>query len=341
MQTVHYPGQCTEKKRKKKRKKKKKKKTRESAFVSSLTRNTASVSRLLRGVGRSKGGRIGVAGWLAFCFGLHSAGCAYLAAQHGAKLHCNIAIKAVEWREEMEGGTEEHEESEDEREREKPFEGRKGKEKKRRGRGKEGDRGRNVEGAKRIFVVIKSLRFLNAARFRGERDEDNEEWKKRRGEEYEEEEEEEEEEARGGGGGGGGTCPLRGGRKKRGNSRREKRRHDDRAINNTGEKGDRLQHSAQMLNRYQFNGGQSASGWAGPRWTGLERGAAVGDAAGRHVGSRLESPRNRGVGMKRLVSPLPSQRPVSLAAADLDSRPDSPRIRSSPCAENTALSITT
>ena len=65
VQTVHYPGQCTEKKRKKKRKKKKKKKTRESAFVSSLTRNTASVSRLLRGVGRSKGGRIGVAGWLA------------------------------------------------------------------------------------------------------------------------------------------------------------------------------------------------------------------------------------------------------------------------------------
>lgn len=32
VQTVHYPGQCTEKKRKKK-----KKKTRESAFVSSLT----------------------------------------------------------------------------------------------------------------------------------------------------------------------------------------------------------------------------------------------------------------------------------------------------------------
>lgn len=62
-----------------------------------------------------------------------------------------------------------------------------------------------MEGAKRIFVVIKSLRFLNAARFRGERDEDNEEWKKRRGEEYEEEEEEEEE-ARGGGGGG--TCPV-------------------------------------------------------------------------------------------------------------------------------------
>lgn len=99
VQTVHYPGQCTEKKRKKKEKKKK---TRESAFVSSLTRNTASVSRLLHGVGNSKGGRIGVAwrGWLAGwpfarCFGLHSAGCAYLAAQHGAKLHCNIAIKAV------------------------------------------------------------------------------------------------------------------------------------------------------------------------------------------------------------------------------------------------------
>lgn len=99
VQTVHYPGQCTEKKRKKKEKKKK---TRESAFVSSLTRNTASVSRLLHGVGNSKGGRIGVAwrGWLAGwpfarCFGLHSAGCAYLAAQHGAKLHCNIAIKAA------------------------------------------------------------------------------------------------------------------------------------------------------------------------------------------------------------------------------------------------------
>lgn len=37
-----------------------------------------------------------LAGWpFARCFGLHSAGCAYLAAQHGAKLHCNIAIKAA------------------------------------------------------------------------------------------------------------------------------------------------------------------------------------------------------------------------------------------------------
>ncbi|CAK9800585.1 hypothetical protein ANTPLA_LOCUS2483 [Anthophora plagiata] len=42
-------------------------------------------------------------------------------------------------------------------------------------------------------------------------------------------------------------------------SRREKRRHDDQAINNIGEKGDRLQHSAQMLNRYQFNVVQSAN----------------------------------------------------------------------------------
>lgn len=39
--------------------------------------------------------------------------------------------------------------------------------------------------------------------------------------------------------------------------REKKRKHDDRAINNTGEKGDRLQHSAQMLNRYQFNAVQS------------------------------------------------------------------------------------
>ncbi|OAD55900.1 hypothetical protein WN48_04150 [Eufriesea mexicana] len=47
-------------------------------------------------------------------------------------------------------------------------------------------------------------------------------------------------------------------RKERGGTwgRREKRRHDDRAINNIGEKGDRLQHSAQMLNRYQFNADQ-------------------------------------------------------------------------------------
>ncbi|KOX67756.1 hypothetical protein WN51_08738 [Melipona quadrifasciata] len=44
---------------------------------------------------------------------------------------------------------------------------------------------------------------------------------------------------------------CRRGRKKRGGigDRREKRKHDDRAINNIGEKGDRLQHSAQMLNR--------------------------------------------------------------------------------------------
>ena len=148
VQTVHYPGQCTEKKRKKKRKKKKKKKTRESAFVSSLTRNTASVSRLLRGVGRSKGGRIGVAGWpFARCFGLHSAGCAYLAAQHGAKLHCNIAIKAVERREEMEGGTEEHEESEDEREREAVRrKERKRKKAERRRRGIEGETWRGPKG---------------------------------------------------------------------------------------------------------------------------------------------------------------------------------------------------
>lgn len=147
VQTVHYPGQCTEKKRKKKEKKKK---TRESAFVSSLTRNTASVSRLLHGVGNSKGGRIGVAwrGWLAGwpfarCFGLHSAGCAYLAAQHGAKLHCNIAIKAA-----ARGGggggrgrVEEHEERRRRREK-----GARSKEKKRRGKRKKEKEGR--EGGK-------------------------------------------------------------------------------------------------------------------------------------------------------------------------------------------------
>lgn len=88
-----------------------------------------------------------LAGWLAFCFGLHSAGCAYLAAQHGAKLHCNIAIKAVEWREEMEGGTEEHEESEDEREREAVRrKERKRKKAERRRRGIEGETWRGPKG---------------------------------------------------------------------------------------------------------------------------------------------------------------------------------------------------
>lgn len=124
-------------------------------------------------------------------------------------------------------------------------------------------RGEGVEGTKRIFVVIKSLRFLNAARHvsaarRGNTGGGGARWKKRRG-------------GRGRGGKkdegrrregtrNAGTLCRGGTKKRRGiGSRREKRRHDDRAINNIGEKGDRLQHSAQMLNRYQFNAAQSAN----------------------------------------------------------------------------------
>lgn len=137
VQTVHYPGQCTEKKRKKK------KKTRESAFVSSLT--LATRHRFLVWCWKVEGGT-NWRGWLAFCFELHSAGCAYLAAQHGAKLHCNIAIKAEERREEVEGGMEEREESEDEREGS-PF-GRTVEERRRKKRGAGGREGEMWRGPK-------------------------------------------------------------------------------------------------------------------------------------------------------------------------------------------------
>lgn len=82
------------------------------------------------------------------------------------------------------------------------------------------------------------------------------------------------------GGRGGWKEPWRNG------SRREKRRHDDRAINNIGEKGDRLQHSAQMLNRYQFNGAQSECRWAGPSGRGLAGRVVVGDAPRNDAGLR-------------------------------------------------------
>ena len=116
-----------------------------------------------------------------------------------------------------------------------------------------------MEGNKRIFIVIKSLSFLNVARhvFAAAKRETRwcggARWKKRRESEGERKEDEGEETRVG--------ALCRRGRKKRGGigDRREKRRHDDRAINNIGEKGDRLQHSAQMLNRYQFNVVQSAN----------------------------------------------------------------------------------
>lgn len=142
----------------------------------------------------------------------------------------------------------------------------------------------SMVGAKKIFVVIKSLRFFNSMRHvsaagRGHLG------------------------ARGtrvkvpGGGGGSGAgrrtketehtkAAWQGGRNGRNGSRREKRRHDDRAINNIGEKGDRLQHSAQMLNRYQFNAVQSASRWAVQERRGLVGRIVVGDATRRVAGSQ-------------------------------------------------------
>ena len=55
--------------------------------------------------------------------------------------------------------------------------------------------------------------------------------------------------------------------------------------------------------------------------------------------SRGSSRRRTVVGMNHLVSLVPSQRPVSLVASDLDSRLNSPgRV---PCTENTAHSSTT
>lgn len=143
-------------------------------------------------------------------------------------------------------------------------------------------------GAKRIFVVIKSLRFFNSMRRVSQREnEDVRIRRRRRGERLE-----------GGGDAGGERRGAREGRRRakdkpagytpgwweegtrrNAGQRREKRRHDDRAINNIGEKGDRLQHSAQMLNRYQFNGAQSARSWAAPFSRGLAKLAVVGDAA--------------------------------------------------------------